>query len=155
MQTVGRTQPVATLAAPHQMGRRFGDPAFRWFTLVMGLSVFVLIALIGWKLAGGSDLARHKFGWGFLVSTDWNPVQDKYGALPFIYGTLVSSLIALAIAVPLSIATAVFLTELAPLWMRQPLTIFRPCRPHLAICRRSRGRFPAARCCPPASSSPS
>ena len=65
-----------------------------------------------------------KFGWRFLVSSDWDPVNEEFGALPFIFGTLVSSLIALIIAVPLSIATAVYLTELAPLWLRQPLTMF-------------------------------
>jgi phosphate transport system permease protein len=59
-----------------------------------------------------------------LFSSDWDPVNEKYGAVPFIFGTLVSSAIALLIAVPLSVATAVYLTELAPLWIRQPLTIF-------------------------------
>ena len=62
-----------------------------------------------------------KFGFHFLVTSTWDPVAEQFGALPFIYGTLVSSLIALLIAVPLSIATAVYLTELAPLWIRQPL----------------------------------
>ena len=60
-------------------------------------------------------------GFHFLVTSTWDPVAGQFGALPFIYGTVVSSLIALVIAVPLSIATAVYLTELAPLWMRQPL----------------------------------
>ncbi|HEX4349760.1 MAG TPA: phosphate ABC transporter permease subunit PstC, partial [Verrucomicrobiae bacterium] len=58
------------------------------------------------------------------VSSDWDPVNEQFGALPFIFGTLVSSALGLLIAVPLSIATAVYLTELAPLWVRQPLTIF-------------------------------
>ena len=87
-------------------------------------SVFVLIALIGFELARGSGTALRQFGWHFLVSSDWDPVNEKFGALPFIFGTLVSSAIGLVIAVPLSIATAVYLTELAPLWIRQPLTIF-------------------------------
>jgi len=103
---------------------RFGDRAFKGLTLLMALSVFVLIALIGLELARGSTTAIHQFGWRFLVSSDWDPVNEKYGALPFIFGTLVSSAIGLVIAVPLSIATAVYLTELAPLWIRQPLTIF-------------------------------
>jgi phosphate transport system permease protein len=105
-------------------GRHFGDSAFKWLTLAMALTVFVLIALIGCELWHGSRPAMQKFGWHFLVTNNWDPVNDVYGALPFIYGTLVSSLIALAIAVPISIATAVYLTELAPLWLRQPLTIF-------------------------------
>lgn len=94
-----------------------------WLTLLMALSVFALIALIGYELAYGSQLALRKFGWHFLISTDWDPVREQFGALPFIFGTLVSSVIALIIAVPLSIATAVYLTEMAPLWLRQPLTM--------------------------------
>src|SRR6202166_4993228 len=124
MQTVATTPKAAVKAVPHMAQRRFGDRAFKWFTLSMAGSVFVLIVLIGWELAQGSHLAMAKFGWGFLFSSDWDPVNEQYGALPFIFGTLVSSLIALLIAVPLSIATAVYLTELAPQWLRQPLTVF-------------------------------
>jgi phosphate transport system permease protein len=104
--------------------RRFGDRAFRWFTMTMAFSIFVLIALIGWELAKGSRLSVEKFGWHFLVGSDWDAVNENFGALPFVFGTLVSSFIALLIAVPLSVATAVFITELAPQWIRQPLTIF-------------------------------
>src|SRR5207247_2523462 len=77
--------------------------------------------LNGLELWHGSVLAIKKFGFHFLVTSTWDPVADQFGALPFIYGTLVSSLIALLIAVPLGIATAAYLTELAPLWIRQPL----------------------------------
>jgi phosphate transport system permease protein len=103
---------------------QFGDSAFKWLTLLMALTVFVLIGIIGYELAVGSRLSLQKFGWHFLVSSDWDPVNDVYGALPFIFGTVVSSTIALIIAVPISIATAVYLTELAPQWLRQPLTMF-------------------------------
>ena len=103
---------------------RFGDRAFRWLTLAMASVVFALIVLIGCELTQGSRLALHQFGWRFLVSSDWDPVNGVFGALPFIFGTVVSSTIALAIAVPISIATAVYLTELAPQWTRQPLIIF-------------------------------
>jgi phosphate transport system permease protein len=115
-----------TFAAPAQFPaqRRFGDSAFKWLTLLMALSVFALIALVGYELAKGSHLALAKFGWHFLGSSTWDPVNEQFGALPFIFGTLVSSAIALLIAVPLSIATAVYLTELAPQWLRQPLTLF-------------------------------
>jgi phosphate transport system permease protein len=105
--------------APH-----FGDRAFKWLTLLMALSVFALAVLIGFELATGSKLAVQKFGWRFLVTSNWDPVNEEFGALPFIFGTLVSSLLALVIAVPISIATAVYLTELAPLWLRQPLILF-------------------------------
>ncbi len=101
---------------------RFGDQAFEWLTLAMASSVVVLVILIGWELSVGSSLAIKKFGFHFLVTSTWDPVAEQFGALPFIYGTLISSAIALIIAVPLGIATAAYLTELAPLWIRQPLT---------------------------------
>jgi len=100
---------------------RFGDKAFEALTLAMGLTVIALVFLVGWQLARDSSLAIIRFGFHFLVTSTWDPVAEQFGALPFIYGTLVSSLIALIIAVPLSIATAIYLTELAPLWIRQPL----------------------------------
>ncbi len=102
----------------------FGDRAFHWLTLLMALSVFVLIILIGVELFRGSQPTLKAFGWHFLVTSDWDPVNGQFGALPFIFGTLVSSAIALLIAVPISVATAVYLTELAPLWLRQPFVMF-------------------------------
>ncbi len=90
----------------------------------MGLSVFLLIILIGYELTHGSQLALRKFGWRFLTSTEWDPVSEQFGALPCIFGTVLSSVIALVIAVPLSIATAIYLNEIAPAWLRQPLTLF-------------------------------
>jgi phosphate transport system permease protein len=122
MSTATESQTTRSLAMPAH--HAWGDRAFKWLTLVMALSVFVLIALIGYELAHGSQLAFRKFGWRFLSSTAWDPVSEQFGALPFIFGTLVSSAIALVIAVPLSIATAVYLTEIAPRWLRQTLTIF-------------------------------
>src|SRR5437588_3831278 len=98
-----------------------GDRVFKWLTLAMALAVVALVFLVGWQLARGSSLAIQKFGFHFLETSTWDPVAEQFGALPFIYGTVVSSLIGLIIAVPLSIATAVYLTELAPLWIRQPL----------------------------------
>ena len=100
---------------------RFADRAFYWLTLSMAFSVVLLVILIGWELGQGSWQAIQKFGFRFVTASSWDPVAEQFGALPFIYGTAVSSLIALVIAVPLSIATAVYLTELAPLWIRQPL----------------------------------
>ena len=100
---------------------RFGDRAFEWLTMAMASAVVVLVILIGWELWNGSSLAIKKFGFHFLTTSTWDPVAEQFGALPFIYGTLVSSAIALIIAVPLGIATAAYLTELAPLWIRQPL----------------------------------
>jgi phosphate transport system permease protein len=115
--------PVEEESASAKMSppSRFGDKAFEWLTLAMALFVIVLIFLLGWQLARGSSLAIQKFGFRFLTTSTWDPVAEQFGALPFIYGTLVSSLIALVIAVPLSVATSVYLTELAPLWIRQPI----------------------------------
>src|SRR5438105_14311926 len=98
-----------------------GDKIFKTLTLVMALAVLLLVVLVGWQLARGSSPAIGRFGFHFLVTSTWDPVAEQFGALPFIYGTAISSLIALVIAVPLSIATAVYLTELAPLWIRQPI----------------------------------
>lgn len=120
-----KTEPSKSVrSADSIVVRNLGDRAFKWLTLAMALSVFALIALIGFELAQGSHLALRKFGWHFLATSEWDPVNENFGALPFVFGTLVSSFIALLIAVPLSVATAVYLTELAPLWLRQPLTIF-------------------------------
>jgi phosphate transport system permease protein len=69
---------------------------------------------------GGRE-AFSEFGWGFLVSTEWDPVRERYGALVAIYGTLVTTAIAMIIAVPVSFGIALFLTEVAPAWIRQPL----------------------------------
>ena len=121
------TGPAIAAVEPHSARRamappsRFGDKAFEWLTLLMALGVAVLVILLGWELWRGSSLAVRKFGFHFLTTSTWDPVAEQFGALPFIYGTVVSSLIALFIAVPLSIATAAYLTELAPLWIRQPL----------------------------------
>jgi phosphate transport system permease protein len=98
-----------------------GDRLFAGFTFLMAASVLLLIWIVGWQLWAGSRGSIHAFGWHFLVSSDWDPGNDVYGALPFIYGTLASSLLALLIAVPLSVATAIYLTELAPRWLRQPI----------------------------------
>ena len=110
--------PAQTRMSPPS---RFGDKAFYWLTLSMAFAVVLLVILIGWELGQGSWQAVQKFGFRFVTTSTWDPVAEEFGALPFIYGTAVSSLIALLIAVPLSIATAVYLTELAPLWMRQPI----------------------------------
>jgi phosphate transport system permease protein len=119
---VASTMSLQTaVAARMKPPSRFGDKAFEWLTLGMALVVILLVFLIGWQLARGSSLAIQKFGFRFLTTSTWDPVTEEFGALPFIFGTLVSSFIALLIAVPLSIGTAVYLTELAPLWLRQPI----------------------------------
>src|SRR6476661_10613692 len=107
--TTASLTSLSTILAPPS---RHGDRLFRWLTVCMASSLVVLVVLIGWELWHGSELARAKYGFAFLGSSEWDPVQEKYGALPFIFGTVVSSLIALILAVPLSIGTAIYLTEL-------------------------------------------
>src|SRR5579864_5996010 len=90
------------------------DQTFRFAVLICAAAVLGILALIIYELAANSRLAWHAFSWGFFVGRDWNPVEEQFGALPFIYGTLVSSLLALVISVPLAIGVAVFTTEMCP-----------------------------------------
>jgi phosphate transport system permease protein len=99
---------------------KLGDRVFRLTTWLMAMVVLVLLALVGWTLCKGSALSVKEFGWGFLAHSDWDPVNGNFGALTFIFGTFVSALIALLIALPLGLGTAIYLTELAPGWVRQP-----------------------------------
>jgi len=102
--------------------RNLGDRVFRLITAVFALSLLAVVASIVVVLCYESSDAVRTFGWSFLTTSTWDPVQREFGALPFIYGTLVSSLLALAQAVPLSIGTALFLSELAPSTVRAPVS---------------------------------
>jgi len=99
-----------------------GDLIFRNITFVFALALFSLVFLMAYEMYLGSRETIGKFGLSFITGTVWDPVNDQFGALPYIYGTLVSSLIALAIALPLSIGVALFLSEMAPRWMERPLS---------------------------------
>ena len=107
-----------TLGLPR---RRSGDRVFDWVVAAAVWSVVVLAASLAIALAWKSLPAMHAFGWRFLVTSTWDPVAGSFGALPFIYGTLVSSLLALLIAAPLSLGAAIYLAELAPFWIRPPI----------------------------------
>jgi phosphate transport system permease protein len=100
---------------------RVADGVFRTLMLGCGVSVVVLVGFIVYELITGGKLAWHAFGWRFFLGRDWDPVNDQYGALPFIYGTLVSSLLALVIAVPLAVGVAIFTTEMCPRWLKGTL----------------------------------
>ena len=93
---------------------RAGDVAAHSVALAFGLLVLVITGLLAWELVRNSALSRHQFGWGFLVDQTWDPAARRFGAAAFVYGTLVTSGVALAIAVPLGIGVAIFLSELAP-----------------------------------------
>ena len=99
-----------------------GDVIFERLTLLFAVLVFLLVIFMGWEMYSHSVLSIKKFGWKFLVSTTWDPYSENFGALPMIFGTMVSSVIALLISIPLGLSVAVFLSELAPPWLEKPLS---------------------------------
>ncbi len=128
-QPVTGPQPVAGQGAKrrsspllHASDGRFADRVFGGAIFGCALIVLAILGLIVWQLVTRSELSWHAFGWKFFWGQDWDPVNDQYGALPFVYGTLVSSLLALVIAIPLSVGVGVFTTEMCPKWLRGPLS---------------------------------
>lgn len=101
----------------------FADHVFGGLMLLCALVVLVIVGLIVFELIRQSHLAVMKFGFKFLTKQIWDPVAEDFGALPFIYGTIVSSMVGLCIAVPLSVGTALFLTELCPKQLRGILSL--------------------------------
>lgn len=101
--------------------RQVGDRVFRLLLTLAALAVPLLLGFLVLELWLGSRLAIERFGFGFATSSTWDPVAEQFGALPLIVGTLVSAFLALLIAVPLSLGVAIFLTEFAPGWLRQPV----------------------------------
>ncbi len=101
----------------------WADAVFAGLARGSAILTLALLAGIILSLVIGAWPAIQKYGLGFLISTDWDPVQDSYGGLVMIYGTLMSSFIALLIAVPVSFGIAMFLTELSPNWLKRPLGI--------------------------------
>ena len=97
------------------------DLGFRVGTGIFGLLLILIVVAIGFELARQSMLSIQKFGFQFWRTSTWDPVAGQFGALPFIWGTLYSSVLALLIATPVAIGIAVFITELCPPWLRQPL----------------------------------
>ncbi len=111
--TVPRAQPVRAVNR--------GDALFRFFAGAMAASVLVVMAGMVLSMVRASAHAIGVFGLGFFVGRTWDPVQGVFGALPFLYGTVASALLALLIAVPLALGVAIFLAELAPAWIRNPI----------------------------------
>ncbi|HUJ22787.1 MAG TPA: phosphate ABC transporter permease subunit PstC [Bryobacteraceae bacterium] len=101
---------------------RNGDEVAHLITLMFAASILLIAGLLVLELFGSSTEARHKFGWNFFFTSKWDPVAGQFGALPFIYGTVVTSAVALMIAVPLGIGAAIFLAELAPPRISDALT---------------------------------
>ncbi len=98
-----------------------GDAIFRALTLAFALIVLLILGGIIISLLGGALPALKEFGFGFFVTDRWNPVTEKFGALAPIYGTLVTSAIAMLIAIPVAFGIALFITELCPIWLKRPL----------------------------------
>jgi phosphate transport system permease protein len=136
MQPAGRRPVVdvalqgGTMSVAEQVDRakvlqrlRLGDAAFRHLTRAAAVTVLVILGGIIVSLIHGSWPALRTFGFSFLTQTSWNPVTEKFGAIAPIYGTVVTSFIAMLIAVPVGLFIALFLTELCPLWLRRPIGI--------------------------------
>jgi len=109
LQRIRHTQPRSS---------RLPDAAFRILILLTAVSVFAIVVFVVVELVDKSRLSLHQFGLGFFFGHNWDPVNGDFGAMPFIYGTLVSSLLALLLAVPLSVGVAVYVTEMCPIRLR-------------------------------------
>ena len=109
------SSPAITVPSPKRKSWVWsGDETARLLTLIFAASVLLVTVLLVWQLWQTSGPSRAKFGFGFLTGTNWDPVAGDFGALPFVFGTLITSVFALIISVPLGVGAAVFLAELAP-----------------------------------------
>ena len=116
------TQAAVGVQPAIKKSSQTGDTVARLITLAFAATVMLIAVILVFELWKGSGAARHKLGWGFLFSSEWNPVTEKFGALPFIYGTVVTSILALLVSVPLGLGAAIFLSELAPAGISNALT---------------------------------
>jgi phosphate transport system permease protein len=119
------TFPVASHFDRAKVLRRLqlGDAGFRHLTRAAAITVLIILGGIIVSLVHGAWPALRTFGFGFLIEESWNPVTERFGAIAPIYGTVVTSLIAMLIAVPVGLFIALFLTELCPMWLRRPIGI--------------------------------
>jgi len=102
---------------------RFGDALFHQLTRAAAVGVLILLGAVILSLIIGALPALRAFGFNFLIEERWNPVTEKFGALAAIYGTIITSFLAMLIAVPVGLLISVFLTELCPPWLRRPIGI--------------------------------
>jgi phosphate transport system permease protein len=127
---VATTTTIVPSASPTSGSRSFlsrlrdGDEIVRLITFLFAASVVLVTVWLVFELWRESVLPRHKFGFNFFLTSVWDPVFDQFGALPFIYGTLVTAAVSLLIAVPLGIGAAIFLAELAPARLSDSLEFF-------------------------------
>jgi phosphate transport system permease protein len=115
------SEDPATPVAIERRGVRLGDVLFKGIALLAAVAAVVLLGLITWKVLDLAWPAIQKYGLSFIWTDVWNPVTNQFGALAFIWGTIVSAFIALLLATPLSIAIALFLTEIAPRRLAAPI----------------------------------
>jgi phosphate transport system permease protein len=119
--TVARSAPTGPAALQRRGRFRIGDAFLYGLTAVAGFAAVILLILITWKVLAGAQLSWDTFGLGFLTDTTWDPNKSIYGAGLFLFGTALTSFFALLVAGPIAIAIALFLTELAPPWVRAPV----------------------------------
>ena len=119
-ESAAATEPQPGPARPAV--RRVGDTVYGGLTFAASLSIFAIILWIAWKLTEQSLPTIRAYGFRFVTGTEWDEVKGVFGVWPFIFGTLYSSFIALVLAVPISLGAAIFLSELAPRWIRTPVT---------------------------------
>ncbi len=129
LQPIAATKVTTTSAPrPEPMLRvsdgEMPDRIFKYLMVACGMAILGLLALIIYELLLRSGLTWHAFGFKFFGTSNWDPVNEQFGAFPFIYGTIVSSILALIIAVPLAVGVAVFTTEMCPRALRGPLSFF-------------------------------
>lgn len=118
---VGAQDPAERAAVLNKL--RIGDNIFRYVTRSAAMFVLLMLGGVILSLILGAIPAFREFGLGFITTQSWNPVTEKFGAIAPIFGTIITSLIAMAIAVPLGLLIAMFLTELCPMWARRPIGI--------------------------------
>jgi phosphate transport system permease protein len=109
------------VAQAHAAPQNIGDRVLRGLLRSAALSLVLLVAALVFEMTHRAWPAIRAFGLSFLVTSTWDPVAEQFGAIPFVYGTLVSSLLALLLAVPLGIGAAIYLAEIAPAWLRSPV----------------------------------
>ena len=114
---------MAIISPRHAAQQQIYERLFRTATLSAAVLVLLILGGVALSLLLGAWPALHRFGWRFITSAVWNPVTDQYGALAAIYGTLVTSTIAMAIAVPAGFGIALFLTELCPPMLKRPIGV--------------------------------
>ncbi len=118
----GGTSTKSSLRRHSVFGANVADRAFRFGTLLFAAVALALIVLLAYQLVQASKPALRIFGWSFATTSAWDPVHHAFGVLFAIYGTVLTSLLALVLAVPIGLGAAIFLAELAPRWLREPVS---------------------------------